>query len=241
MVALVKNPNKIEQEEGLKNKMNDLYAKVLVLYNQKNYDAVVENCIQIINDNPDNPITPEFALLKTFAMGKLKGAKVFEEEILLLQTQYDDSSISGKVYAIVKRIQSNKDAEMEWIVKEEAKQKQFAAVENLTQMYAIISSTNGIDLDKIQQEIQFFNQQYFPQIKLNMEQTTYSDSEKVIEIKFFNTTDEVKKYHTLITQKVLSKYNTLGNRYFPITENNLKTLVKFKEVEKYYAFYKQNY
>ncbi len=238
---LVQNPNKIEQEEGLKNKMNDLYAKVLVLYSQKNYDAVVENCIQIINDNPDNPITPEFALLKTFAIGKLKGAKIFEEEILLLQTQYDDSSISGKVYAIVKRIQSNKDAEMEWIVKEEAKQKQFTAVENLTQMYAIISSTNGIDLDKIQQEIQFFNQQYFPQIKLNMEQTTYSDTEKVIEIKFFNTNEEVKNYHTLITQKVLSKYNTLGNRYFPITENNLKTLVKFKEVEKYYAFYKQNY
>jgi TolA-binding protein len=238
---LVKNPNKFEQEEGLQNKMNDLYAKVLLLYKQNNFDAVVENCNQIIAENPDNTFIPEFALLKTFAVGKLKGPKVFEEEILLLQTQYDDSSISGKVYAIVKRIQSNKDAEMELLAKQEAKQKEFISEDNLTQMYAIISSTNGIDLDKIQQEIQFFNQQYFPQIKLNIQQTKYSDSEKIIEIKFFNTKDEVKNYHTLITQKVLSKYNTLGNRYFPITENNLKTLVKFKEVEKYYAFYKQNY
>ena len=238
---LVKNPNKFEQEEGLNNKMNELYAKVLALYNQQNYNAVVENCVQLINENPDNPFTPEFALLKTFAVGKLKGAKVFEEEIMALQTQYDDSNISGKVYAIIKRIQSNKDAEMELVLKQEAKQKEFVAVDNLTQMYAIISSTNGIDLDKIQQEIQAFNQQNFPQIKLTMEQTKYSDNEKVIEIKFFNTKEEVKNYHTLITQKVLSKYNTLGNRYFPITENNLKTLVKFKEVEKYFAFYKQNY
>lgn len=238
---LVQNPNKIEQEEGLKNKMNELYTKVLQLYAQNNFEGVIENCNKIINENENNPLQAEFALLKTFAVGKIKGAKVFEEEIIQLQTQYDDSSISGKIYAIIKNIQKNKDAEMEMALLNENKQKQFVMEDNSNLMYVIISSTLGIDFNQIESEIITFNQQYFPQLKLNVGQNKYSDTEKIIEIKNFKTKEEAKNYHTLIIQKVLSKHNTLGNRYFPITENNLNTLVKFKEVEKYYAFFKQNY
>jgi tetratricopeptide (TPR) repeat protein len=238
---LIKNPRQSEKEIELRKEYNLIYEKIFEKYQSNNFEEVIQNCDEILSGTTENPMKPEFALLKSFAIGQTKGSKEFEKELQEIQTKYADSETGGTATLILNQIKRQRDLELLELQKEDNEKKAFKSMIGKTHAFVIIVTDEVNKPNDIKQQIALFNDQFFSTEKFNIQVLGFEEGESIIIVQWIKDDARAKQYFEVIQKHLFNNNKSLNNRYFPVSKDNLKTLIEFKEVEKYYAFFKKNY
>lgn len=238
---LIKNPHKGAEEEQTKKQFNAYYEQSLGDFKAGQYQKVINDVDLMNQQQPNNPLKGNFALLRAFAIGKTKGKEAFELELKQIYTEYQGSAVGNDVKEILDELQAGRMEKAGVEKMKEESQKSFAFGKEEAHLVVIIFSGDLVNSNELQEKIGAYNQAQYSENNLNIKQEPWKDKDFVIKIEGLQNAEQASKYKSNLAEAVLKGINQLGEIYFPISEGNYQKLVQFKEVEKYLKFYKENY
>ena len=238
---LIRNPGQTEKEVELRKEYNSIYERIFAKYQVNQFNEVITQCNEILSSTANNPMKADFALLKSFAIGQVNGPEAFEKELQKIQTMYAESESAGTATMILNKIKRERDIELLQSQKEDEAKKQFTPMIGKTHAFVIIVTDEVNSPQDIKQQIAVFNDQFFSSEKLNIQVLGFNEGESIIIVQWIKDDARAKQYYEVIQKNLFKNNKSLNNRYFPVSKDNLKKLIEYKEVEKYYAFFKKNY
>lgn len=238
---LIANPEQNERAVELRKEFNRIYERIFGLYQQEQHNSVIEECDKILSTTKENPLEADFVLLKAFSRGKLEGPEVFEQDLQKIQTEYSESSAGATATLLLNRIKRSRDEALLKKQKKQTEEKEFQS--HLGKQHAlIIVVTDEVNKpSKIKQEVALFNDQFFSGEDFKVQVLGFGEGESVIIVQWMKDDARALEYYKVIKSKMFDKNDSIKNRYFPISQENLKLFIEYKELEKYYAFFKKNY
>ena len=238
---LIKNPNKGAEEEILKAELNEYYEKILEKYNNGNYNQTIVDIDAIDNQFKKNPLKSNFDLLKAFAIGKLKGKEAFEMELKQIFINYPGTEVGNDVQAILDQIQSERMAQAGKSKQSDENQKTFESNQNETHNLIVIFASDIVNEEELMQKTSLYCASNFASDSLKLSIEPWSENEKMVIISDFSGAKTAQQFHKQIKLDLLDKIPNIGALNFVISLGNYSKLYRFKEIEKYLNFYKEEY
>ncbi len=238
---LIKNPNKGAEEEILKQQLNDYYQKILNNFQQGDYQYVISEVDAVNLQYKNNPLKSNYDLLKAFAIGKLQGKNEFELALKQVLNNYQGTETAKEVQLILDEIQGEKMSQAGKEKMLEQQQRNFELNKAEKHIFVLIFSPDIVNEGELMKQINGFAEKNFSTDSLNTKMEAWGDKEKIITLVSFTNVETAKSFEKQLRENVLDMINNLGQLNFMISESNFQKLYRFKEVEKYLNFYKENY
>lgn len=119
----------------------------------------------------------------------------------------------------------------------------FSTVFTGAHQFSLLIPKTGLNVESLLSAIRKFNTNYSASSKLIIQQTDYSESQQLVQIKGFVNDREALNYLQSVVQstEIFGPLEQIDYRNFVISEENLKTLLQDKNLSEYLQFYKQYY
>ncbi len=227
---LLLDPNYTSKLEAIRQKILADYEKTLSLYKQKAYNQVIKNADTALKKHPELDIAPYFLYLKAMSYGNLGYTDSLKSLLTLLVNKYKNSQIKTQAQAVLDVLNSGKYDISIYTYKPEEKHAFAALVNkdcNLTVLkFQLFSIANSYDATKSFE------------VKIN----DLGNGQKLLTVEWFDNLQEARKFtaeNDLL--KAFETANCDNHQEFFISEKNLNTLLKDKNLMKYQIFYDKFY
>lgn len=129
------------------------------------------------------------------------------------------------------------------IIEEVAPEMVYTYNENSAHEYVMAATGEISDLNRLKFNIVKYNLDFFLMFDFNVADRKLTADTKFIIVKPLNNSKEAYKYLKLIRKnsEVYSEFSSLKMQQFIISSQNLKILLKDKDVDRYLMFFQQNY
>jgi len=200
-------------------------------------DFSSESCDELqklLNRNKNNIFIAQMELLNAFCQAKKSDKKTFIENLNEIRQDYPKTDISGRIDTIILILKGELDFNPENIYKNEFNQEHY---------FLLSIEDISINLPELQLSISKFNQKNYKLDSLETKNLLLNKSTQLLQVNRFKNKEEALAYYSLIqendqTQKTIMKPEI---RLFIISENNYKTLLKDKDINKYWSYFNQIY
>ena len=230
------NPNFLEEQRELARKAAKLYEDCFGLYETSNYDAALAGIQRARESFPGNELMPRFGLLEALIKGYTTNQEDFKIALMQVYKSYPEheAGIKAKeiydnlvVSDIPDRIRSNfvyRSNEVHYLV---------ILVKDVT------TKTNNAKL-----AIADFNAKFYSLAKLKVQSTLFGVDKSMILVKHFIGEEKSAQYQKTFNKNaanLLKDFKADEYSIFLLSKSNYAELMRFKELEEYVKFYKNNY
>lgn len=238
---LIKNPNKGAEEEINKQQLAEYYQKIFAVYQSGNYQEVITQIGAINQQYKANPMQGNYDLLNAFAMGKLQGKEAFETELKRVYQVHSGTQVATEVQAILDQIQAERmtAAGKEKMSLEQEKKYQLKLEE--AHKFILIYSPDIVKTDELLKQINGIITAENGTDSLQLSTESWGEKETILTVSGFSDQKTAQKFEKKLKLELLDVMRNLGQQYFIISETNFHKFYRFKEVEKYLNFYRENY
>ncbi len=245
----VVNPNYMQEQRALQEKIEGLYETAFTAYNQGRYAEANELAGQISTQYPQNFIQAQIALLKAFCTAKTSSIGAYKQALTAITTNFPGSETAQTATQLLAGLESNAlqytptpgqviitptpatPAEAKTIFTADKGAHYFAILFDSRQnSNELLFSTESYNVD------QFLDKNYDVSI------TDLHNGYMLLLVKTFGTRDAAIDYALgLYDDKALEQFDPVNFRRMLITPGNLELLEKSKAVVDYLEFFNTQY
>lgn len=252
-VKVLTNPNYIKELEEERQEMESFYFETYNLYQNQQYEKVIEN-YQFASENyHDTYLMPKFMFLYSLAIGSKAELRDFKIVLQELINKYPESDVKNYAADIIAKIEekSFEQTTSDEIVADEDKKAHDIKKSQIplyifnpdTTHYFIVITKNKIDLNQLKFNVTNFIVDYYDYDDYTISDEPLTDNFKVILVKEFEKSEPAFEFYNKLTtdNQVFKEFDSIDYQYFIISANNYNTLVKDKTIGDYKKFFEENY
>ncbi len=238
---MLANPDYLKELEKEENKLKDYYVTTYNYYMNNNYSEVVSRCNYALSTFSLDALTPKYSYLKTLSLGRTQDTKTFRQNLFEIVSKYPGTEVAENAKDIISYLDKDKPQYKE----EEEKQvalKLYEVTDSVSHYFAFVIP-KGLNVNQLIFNIINFNLDNFDKLNLKIENVPLNNNQSLIVVKQFKNKDESLEYSGKITNDAgifedIDKQNIIT---FSISIANLEILKTDKSVNRYLAFYNENY
>lgn len=254
--TLIANPDQLRAKFIERNKNEDLERLYLDAYNSfqaGNCDAVIKDENDATAKYGQNYLKARFAYLHTLCNGKNQTPMVFMDSLKNYNKRYPGNEVSKQVDLQINYLQEqinnalNKPApvpEKDSTAKKPGEPEKSPFVKSLDEPHSyVIVFPKTSNANVVKTAFSNYNSDNFADKKLDMLSFLIDNDNQVLVIKTFDNAKDALSYFESV-QRIPSFFSDLNiktHQEFIISDTNLATMVKRKNVNEYIKFYKDNY
>ena len=268
---ILTDPNYLAQIEAEKNKTRGIYVNAFEAFKGRKFSKTIKYCDYVEKNNPETPLMPKFRLLKAQSIGATGNVDAMKTSLADIAKDYPETEEQELAEFMLSRIESggyvNFVAENETVYvakedkpKDETQASDTTAVEDdileeiapenvyifdatVSHQYVMAATGKISDLKRLKYNIVKYNMNQFLMFDFKVSDRKLTSDTKLILVKPLNDAKEAFKYLKLIRRNtdVYSEFSSLKMEQFIISNENLKILLKDKDVKRYLMFFDQNY
>jgi outer membrane protein assembly factor BamD (BamD/ComL family) len=221
--------------------VQQLYEQAYKTYTGEDFASAISQCDDAIKKYSQDQLSPKFMLLRAYCIAKISDERNFKDELSKLIKSFPNSEESKKAGELIAYL-NDKIPELKVEEEKELAQELYVADTIVTHVFALIIADPVFNI----------NQANFDVISYNIDNYTnnnYRTQGELVENKYimiivsgFSKYFKAMEYYKNFNLQKLVR-NTPGSKMytFIISNDNMKTLNKDKNPERYLLFFKENY
>lgn len=232
---IIKDPNYNKQTRATKEKVESFYAATYRLYEYGLYGDVISSCLKADSVFNSDHLEEKFDFLKAKAIGHIRPIGEFKVALQDVIKAYPDDPVKEQAQQILDYINSNSSAEPK-----QAKNTNYTYEEEENHIVLIKVDQLNNQNDRIKNLVVNFNSSYFRNRTFDVSKILVGSNQSMLMIRTFDNKIDAMNYYTIL-QKQSNLEPTVKDGVSLITNKNLRTLFKEKDLDSYEAFFKSTY
>ncbi|MFW5658262.1 MAG: tetratricopeptide repeat protein [Bacteroidota bacterium] len=243
---LLTNPNYLEELKAEKNRVYSFYEKTYNLFQQENYQQVIDNVNYAFEEFKESDILPKYAYLRAISIGKTNNnIEIFRDTLNKLINTYPGNEVADLAKAIINKmnVEHPEIKQKEEIVKAKEIYTGFDVIQNSPHFFVILLDSKQGNMNQLIFNIINFNLDVYENADLRVNGETFNKDFQIVTVKQFKNTNEAIEYYQNITStgELFKDVGSDLHHQFIISEENMKVLRDDKGIERYMLFFKDNY
>jgi tetratricopeptide (TPR) repeat protein len=239
---LIRNPDKANVTSVNDSLLNTYYEDTYKMYVQKQYSEVIQRKKTSDSLFPASPLMPKFDFLKTLAIGHTNPVPVFEASLNTIVKNYPEDPVKKAAQEILDAIHGK--------IKEEPKgttqnpdSAAFTYSADTVHLVAVVIQVKNLNSNELRTKLSDYNNLYYSLRELKISAQQLDKDKPVILISDFPDKSSAQDYAIALKddQSVFGAATPGSFELLVISAGNYVKLLKEKDIEKYLAFYDQNY
>jgi tetratricopeptide (TPR) repeat protein len=243
---IIMNPNYQNALLASKNEIEKFYGETFSAYHQGKFGEVIAMVSKADSFYSSSELMPKFALLRAYSIGKTKGMDEYEhalEGVIAKYPKYDAKTKVQETLDILKKMKSTPADSAPAKDTVAAYKSPYIFQDSTEYQCVVILSSKKTDIEDMKVRISNFNQEYFSQAGLTINNMMIDMEHQVISINLFPSPSKAKDYYDLLNQdsKVFQGLTPEEYQVYPISSTNLAILYQQKKTEEYKQFFIENF
>ena len=234
---LLTNPNFQEELLGKVNQDELAYQQVYQLYVAKDYNKVIESCIQVADDDYQS----KYLFLKALSFSAIKDSTECITTLEKIISIDKDAEIKEEVIYLLEAIRNPE--QMKKANEQALTESPYLFRSGNKHMTLIILPKKGVDINYLKTLISDYHSQDFENEVFEISAMLMGLEMHLLMIKTFDNSSDAVVYSELIMEniEIVNQLNKSDFKVLVISFDNFKEFYKNKDVEGYYNFFKKNY
>ena len=234
---LLTNPNFQEELLGKVNQNELAYQQVYQLYVAKDYNKVIESCIQVADDDYQS----KYLFLKALSFSAIKDSTECITTLEKIIRINKDAEIKEEVIYLLEAIRNPE--QMKKANEQALTESPYLFRSGNKHMTLIILPKKGVDINYLKTLISDYHSQDFENEVFEISAMLMGLEMHLLMIKTFDNSSDAVVYNELIMEniEIVNQLNKSDFKVLAISFDNFKEFYKNKDVEGYYNFFKKNY
>ena len=243
---IIKDPSYIKKLEAEKNKVDRYYTETYNAFRVQQYELTISRCNTADSLFPSHPLTPKFDYLEALAIGKSQDLMAFKaalEGIITKHNSHEVKENAEETLAFIKSLEESTKLGTSDYSEELDQENIYVLDKTKSHYYVLIIPDSGVVINNLKKEFSNYNTKYYRLNQLTTNNMLLDNTYQLIVIKKFNDTDKGLDYFHAIDNKpeTFSSLSQDEMKHFIISSDNFPAFYKDKSVEKYLAFFNENY
>jgi tetratricopeptide (TPR) repeat protein len=244
---LLLDPNYFRELEARKNRALTLYAETYDQYQSGHYYTVYTNSNRALSEFAEpEELMARFEYLRALSLGKIEVVDSLQASLEALVNKYPNSEVTLLAQNILDYLTGPVDTTGSLIAMEPEETIDFSIYTfnpRSKQLFALVVSGPNVNINALKVRISDFNKKYFNLDNLTITNILLDKTTHFVMVGNFDTMEEgIRYYNGLMPDEYvfanLEKWQYNG---FVIAQENYPVFYRDKDIEKYLAFFKQNY
>lgn len=252
------NPNYFREIRSQELSMEKAYRKIYRDYFRNDFASVIQSSDSILAAFPDCYLRPNLLLFKGLAAGRLADMPILKREMIAVKDSFPATSAGEMAGKILAYIGQNNMTELpksqgtasatDSIIAQQLKQDEnereiYSPSDSLPHSLVFIANTAKIDMNRLKFNLINYNLEYFSNFSFKIEISRFDDLYSILEVKPLINSQQAYTYFELanISPEIFEGLDNSEAEFFVISAPNLKVLKADKRIEKYMAFFFDNY
>ena len=234
---LLTNPNFQEELLGKVNQDELAYQQVYQLYVSKDYNKVIESCIQVAEDDYQS----KYLFLKALSFSAIKDSTECITTLEKIISIDKDAEIKEEVIYLLEAIRNPE--QMKKANEQALTESPYLFRSGNKHMTLIILPKKGVDINYLKTLISDYHSQDFENEVFEISAMLMGLEMHLLMVKTFDNSSDAVVYSELIIEniEIVNQLNKSDFKVLAISFDNFKEFYKNKDVEGYYNFFKKNY
>ncbi len=232
---IIKDPNYNKQTRATKEKVESFYAATYRLYEYGLYGDVISSCLKADSVFNSDHLQEKFDFLKAKAIGHVRPLEEFKTALLDVIKEYPEDPVKEQAQQILDYINKNSAAQPKVL-----KTDSYVFEESEKHIVLIKVDQQNNQNDKVKNSINNFNTAYFKGVQFDVSKILVGTNQNMLMIRTFDDKKGAMNYYEML-QKQSKLEAAIKAGVYLITNRNLRTLFKEKDIEAYAAFFNANY
>jgi tetratricopeptide (TPR) repeat protein len=246
---LILDPNFYRELEAQKNIAINLYHQTYEDYQAGNYFTSYSNSNRALREFDGPPeILARFEYLRALSLGKIEVVDSLQVALDSLVARYPESDVTPLAQNILNYLKKPVDSLSTTFAKskDEKEAIDFSIYEfkpDSKQLFAIVVNDPNINVNALKVRISDFNMKYFSIENISITNILLNSTTHFIMVGNFETIEDAMKYYDAIMSNDYVFASLDKNVYngFILAQENYPVFYKDKDINKYLAFFRQNY
>lgn len=244
---LILHPEYYKELEAQKNLAIHLYNDTYNDYQSGQYFTSYSNSNRALREFEGPPeILARFEYLRALSLGKIEVVDSLQSALENLVIKYPESDVTPLAQNILDYLKNPVDSLSATFSKEKEETVDFSIYEfnpESKQLFALLVNDANININALKVRISDFNMKYYSIENISVTNILLNSSTHFIMVGNFSTIDEAMKYYNAImsNEYVFASINKDRFSGFILAQENYPIFYKDKDVNKYLAFFRQNY
>ncbi|WP_449369397.1 type IX secretion system periplasmic lipoprotein PorW/SprE [Acidiluteibacter ferrifornacis] len=232
---IIKNPNYNKQTKATKEKVESFYTATYRLYEYGLYRDVISSCEKADSVFNSDHLKAKFDYLRAKAIGKVRSIDEFKTALKSVIADHPDDPVKEQAQSILDYINKNSSTPVATSIKN-------SYVVNPEDGHIVLVEVNSSNNknDNLKNQIAIFNQQFFRNDKFDVSKILIGGNQNMLMIRSFDNKAQAMNYYSLLT-RTSDLAEIVNGITYVITNENLRTLFKEKNLSEYITFFNANY
>ena len=238
---LLNQPSYLANIEKLKKNQKAHYENTLLLYNNKNYTAVILECDSILIKTENKELKPKYDLLKTLAIGKSNDSINFKKQLIEIVKNYPESEVKIKAEEIIALLDNPE--KMLKINREIESGTPYIFEQTEAHYFILIMPKEHTDVNFIKILLSDYHSKQYSIETFEITAILFGQDRHLIMIKTFDNSSLATDYYKDFSSasKVNNELSKTESKKLIISAQNFQYFFKHQDIEKYYEFFINNY
>ena len=238
---LLNQPNYLANIEKRKKNQKEHYENTLLLYNKKNYTAVILECDSILITTESKELKSKYDLLKALAIGKSNDSINFKKELVEIVKNHPESEVKIKAEEIIALLENPE--KMLKINKEIERGTPYIFEQAEAHYFMLIMPKEQTDVNFIKTLLSDYHSKQYSIETFEITATLLGQDRHLIMIKTFENSSLAADYYKdfASASKVNNELSKTESQKLIISAQNFQHFFKYQDIEKYYEFFINNY
>ncbi len=242
---LLLNPDYYKELEAEKNRAITLYNETYEHYTSGHYYTVYSNSNRALStfDEPEE-ILAKFEYLRALAIGKIEVVDSLQSALEVLVAKYPDSEVKPLAQNILDYLTGPIDTtSVEETPEEVFDLTMYEFNTSSKQIFALVVDDSKVNINALKVRISDFNSKFYSLENISITNILLNLQSHFVMVGNFEDIESALNYFHAIMKNEYVFANLSEDDYngFVIAQENYPVFYKDKDVEKYLAFFKQNY
>lgn len=240
---LLSDPKYKEELMARKSELEIQYENIYMEYLAENYTSVANKCKQIISDNPNNPLVPQFDFLQTMAKGHKQDKATFVDRLRLIVETYPNNLVSESAQELIDYLLIDEDqtATKEKTEDVPSKDSKYSFKEDVAHYFLLLFNINELNPNLAKSALSNHHAEFYSLEKLNISDLLIDKDIYMVSVREFPSAKKAMMYYNDF--QTAEVRGPLGQEYqtMVISAPNFPIFFKNKDLEGYPLAFKKLY
>jgi len=241
---LITDPEYFKQLQAEQNRAFTMYNETYDHYQSGHFYTVFSNCNRAIKEFEQPPeLLAKFEYLRALSMGKIEVVDSLQVALEAMVKKYPDTEVTPLAQNILDYLKGPIDTTSTNVPEIVFDVSMYDFNTRSKQLFAMVVSGQGVNINALKIRISDYNMKYYSLDNLSITNILLDKTTHFVMVGNFNTIKEAMRYYNSLMQNEYVFANLKDKQFsgFVISQENYPVFYKDKDVEKYLAFFKQNY
>jgi outer membrane protein assembly factor BamD (BamD/ComL family) len=238
---ILSDPEYYEKKVAAMKMVEQLYQQAYKSYTEENFASAISQCDDAFINHGKDPLIPKFMLLRAYCIARISDERNFKEELTKLIKSWPDSEESRKAGEIIAYL-NEKIPELKVEEEKEIAQELYVADTTAVHVFALVIADPAFNINQANFDVISYNIDNYTNNNYRTQGELVENKYIMIVVSGFSKYFKALEYYKNFSVAKLVRNASGAKMYsFIISTDNMKTLNKDKNPDRYLLFFKDYY